>query len=51
MLSAFAVTWLVLQIGIPFLVVAFANNLLKVSAPRRRSVQVAGVLPGGGPGM
>ena len=45
-----ALTWLVLQIGIPFLVLVFANNLLKAPAPIAPHVQVAGALSGRGAG-
>jgi membrane protease YdiL (CAAX protease family) len=45
-----ALTWLVLQIGVPFLVLLFANNLLKVRAPHSRPIEVAGALPGRGAG-
>ncbi len=41
-----ALMWLVLQIGIPFLVLVFANNLLKVPAPSARHVQITGALSG-----
>jgi membrane protease YdiL (CAAX protease family) len=42
-----ALTWLVLQIGVPFLVLLFANNLLKVSEPTSPQIQAAGALPSG----
>jgi membrane protease YdiL (CAAX protease family) len=46
-----AVTWLVVQIGVPFLLFAFGNNLLKARAPSAgQAVQVAGALPGREPG-
>ena len=45
-----ALTWLVLQIGVPFLVLVFANNLLKVRASSSRQIQVPGALPGRGAG-
>ena len=45
-----ALAWLVLQMGVPFLVLVFANNLLKVRVPSGRQVQVAGELTGRGAG-
>jgi membrane protease YdiL (CAAX protease family) len=45
---AVALTWLVLQVGVPFLVLVFANNLLRVRAPSSRKVQVTSALAGRG---
>ena len=46
-----AVTWLVLQIGLPFLVFAFATNVLKTHETGTQPAQLEGALPRGAAGQ